>query len=93
MILRWYPVIMEGMAYITLKKDKVERQKGMVILPLREYHRLLELAVPTYYLKGKAAERLDKLVANGLREYREGKTIRAGSLKEALRLYARKRAR
>lgn len=81
------------MTPITIKKEKVERQKGVVILPLREYHRLLEQAIPTYYLKGRAAERLDKLVEEGLKEYREGKTIRAGSLKEALRLYARKRTR
>ena len=81
------------MAYITLKHNRVERQKGVVILPLKEYHRLLTRAIPTYYLTGKAAERVDKLVEEGMREYREGKTIRAGSLKEALRLYARKRAR
>lgn len=79
------------MTSITLRKDSVERSKGVVILPLKEYHRLLTRAVPTYYLAGRARERLDKLVEEGLREYREGKTIRAGSLKEALRLYARKR--
>ncbi len=81
------------MATITLRKDRVERSKGLVILPLKEYHRLLTRSVPTYHLTGKAAERLDKLAEEGLQESREGKTIRAGSLKEALRLYARKRAR
>ena len=43
-------------------------------MPLKEYHRLLKRSVPTHYLKGKAAERLDKLVEEGLKEHREGKT-------------------
>ncbi len=63
----------------------------MVILPLKEYHRLLEKSVPTFYLTGQAAERLDKLVDEGLKEHREGKTISAPSLKDALKIYARKR--
>ena len=29
--------------------------------------------VPTFYLKGKEAEKLDKLVKEGLKEYQEGK--------------------
>ena len=46
---------------------------GVVILPLEEYQKLCKRAVPTYYLSGKEAEELDKLVEEGLREYREGK--------------------
>lgn len=62
----------------------------VVILPLKEYQKLRERAVPTYYLKGKAAERLDKLVEQGLKEYREGKTVKARSLDEAMKFYAKK---
>ena len=70
------------MTSITLRKDRVERSKGVVVLPLREYHRLLVRAVPTYYLTGKAAERVDRLVEEGLREYRAGKTRKIRSLKD-----------
>jgi len=43
--------------------------------------------VPTYYLKRKEAEKLDKLVEEGLRDYQEGRTTSAFSLKEALKIY------
>ena len=62
------------MATVTLTKAKIEKEKGVVILPIREYQRLLERAVPEYYLKGKVAKKLDKLVEEGLKEYRAGKT-------------------
>lgn len=62
-------------------------KEPVVILPLKEYDKLREKAVPTYYLKGKEAEELDKLVEEGLRDHREGKTIKASSLKKALRIY------
>lgn len=55
---------------------KVSRQalkRGVVILDLKEYERLREETIPTYYLKGKEAEKLDKLVEEGLREHRKGK--------------------
>lgn len=66
------------------------REKGLVILPIEEYQRLSEHAVPEYHLSGKAAEKLDKLVEEGLRDYAAGKTTRAPSLKEALKEYAKK---
>ncbi len=58
---------------ITITKERVKKQKGIVILPLKEYQKLCQQAVPTYYLKGKEAEELDKLVDEGLKEYRRGK--------------------
>ena len=79
------------MATITISKSKVEKQKGVVILSLREYQKLLEQAVPTYYLEGKEAKAVDKLVKDGLKEYREGKTIAADSLRGALRLYGKRK--
>lgn len=65
---------------ITIPKKKIKKEGGVVILSLEEYKRLSEQAVPTYYLKGKAAEKLDKLVEQGLREYRAGKTKTIKSL-------------
>lgn len=49
------------------------RKKGVVVLPLAEYERLSERVVPEYYLTGKAARDLDKLVEEGLREHQAGK--------------------
>ena len=65
---------------ITVSREEVQRRGGLVILPLKEYHKLRERAVPTYYLTGKEAEALDKLVEEGLREYRQGKTKKIRSL-------------
>ena len=48
-------------------------KEPVVILPLREYQKLCQKAMPTYYLKGKRAKDLDKLVKEGLRDYRKGK--------------------
>lgn len=78
---------------ITIQKSKVEKQKGVVILSLKEYQKLLEQAVPTSYLTGKEAKKLDKLVEEGLREHHAGKTIKAKSLTEALTIYGKKRNR
>ena len=74
---------------ITISRKNI--QKGIVILPLREYQKLCERAVPTYYLKGKEAKKLDKLVEEGLREYERGETIKAPSVREALRIYERRK--
>jgi hypothetical protein len=78
------------MVTITIPKAKIKREGGIVILSLKEYQKLCQRAVPVFYLKGKEAKRLDRLVEDGLREYREGKTIKARSLKEALKIYERK---
>ncbi len=81
------------MATIIIRKEKIEKQKGVVILPLKEYERLLVSAVPTYYLTGKAAERVDKLVDRGLREYRVGKATKADSITEALKINRQRHGR
>ena len=47
--------------------------------------------IPVYQLRGKAAERLDRRVREGLREYQAGKTVSASSVDEAMRIYARKK--
>lgn len=68
------------MVTITIPRSKVDKASGVVVLPIKEYRRLLAASVPTYYLKGKAARDLDKLVAEGLREYKAGKTKTLRSL-------------
>ena len=74
---------------ITIQKSKIKEEKEVVILPVKEYQKLLERAVPTHYLSGKEAEKVDKLAEKGMKEYREGKTIKAGSIKEALKKYGK----
>jgi len=74
---------------ITLSKSAVQIQNGMVILPLQEYKKLCENTIPNYYLKGKEAEKLACLVQDGMVEYKTGKTIKANSLDEALKIYGR----
>ncbi|TSD02317.1 MAG: hypothetical protein Athens071424_130 [Parcubacteria group bacterium Athens0714_24] len=61
------------MATITISKEKILKQKGVVVLPLKEYQMLCERAVPVYCLSGKEAEEVDKLAKRGLKEYRAGK--------------------
>lgn len=68
---------------IKLKKTAAE-SRCPVTLPAKIYRQLLDAAIPTYYLTGKAATDLDKLVEEGLREYAEGKTITASSISDAL---------
>ena len=60
--------------------SKQTLNKGVVLLPLQEYRELQIRAVPTYYLTGKKALTLDRLVEEGLREHREGKTKQIKSL-------------
>lgn len=64
---------------IIISEKNVRREGGLVILPLREYEELREKAIPTYYLEGKEAEELDKLVEEGLEDYKKGrcKTIKS----------------
>lgn len=79
------------MSTIIISREKIKKEGGVVILPLKEYQELCERAVPIYYLKGRAAKRLDKLVGDGLREHKAGKTINAPSLKNALNIYVKGR--
>lgn len=68
------------MKAITVSRAQVKKEEGVVVLPMKEYKRLLAAAVPTQYLTGKAAKDLDKLVEEGLREHRAGKTRKLRSL-------------
>lgn len=72
------------MTTATLLKKATAKDEGVVVLSLKEYDRLLSTHVPNYYLTGKAATDLDKLVEEGLRDHAEGRTITANSIGEAL---------
>lgn len=81
------------MANATLTTIKISQpafKKGVVVLSLAEYRELQARAVPTYYLTGKKALALDRLVEEGLAEHRAGKTIMASSLREASEMYERR---
>lgn len=66
----------------TIKVSQKALKKGVVVLDLEEYRKLQKEALPTYYLTGKAAEKLDREVGQALREHREGKTRRINSLRD-----------
>lgn len=68
------------MTTISIPDNKIFKQKGVVILPIKEYQKLCEMAVPTFYLKGKEAAKLDKTIEEGLREYQKGKSRTIKSL-------------
>jgi len=67
---------------IIISSKSVKKAGGFVILPLKEYERLRQEAIPTYYLHNKEARDLDKLVNRGEREYREGKCKEIKSLSD-----------
>jgi len=68
------------MANITISKKDVQKKDGVVVLSLKEYQRLLRAAVPTTYLAGKAAEDLDTLYDQGMRDFKAGRTRKLRSL-------------
>ena len=65
---------------IEIPAELVEQDGGIVVLSVKEYEKLLARAVPTFYLKGNAATKLDRLVESGLQEHRKGKTRAVRSL-------------
>ena len=87
------------MDIITIPKKFNRKNDDLVIIPRKEYEALLGLkfkklidkdTVPTYNLRGKAAVAHDKMVEDSLQEYRDGKTIQADSISDAVRKYAKK---
>lgn len=67
------------METITIPKRLIEND-DLIIIPRKEYEYMKSQMIPTIYLKGKAAERLDKRVKSGLQEYKAGKTKKLRSL-------------
>ena len=62
------------MSMINISKNKLQKEGGVVVLSLSEFRRLIKSAVPSYYLKGNSARKLDTLVKQGIKNYRAGKT-------------------
>lgn len=75
-------VLFIAMTTATLNRLKkaATKARGFVQIPVKTYRQLLDAAIPTYYLTGKAATDLDKLVEEGLRDHAEGKTRTLRSL-------------
>ncbi len=71
---------MQKVSSTTIKISDQALKKGVVLVDLKEYRNLQERSVPTYYLSGKKALALDRLVEQGLKEHREGKTRKISSL-------------
>lgn len=57
---------------ITIPKNLIKND-DLVIIPRKEYEKMKAQMIPTFYLKGKEADKLDKLVKDGLKDYRDGK--------------------
>lgn len=67
---------------ITISRNSAQKAGGFVILPIKQYEKLREQAIPTYYLAGKEAKDLDRLVGDGLNEYHAGKCKKIKSLSD-----------
>ena len=70
---------------LTLSKS-VTGNEELVVMSRKQYEQIMANMIPSFYLKGKAARFLDNRVKRGLKEHKEKKTIKAGSLVEALKL-------
>ncbi len=73
---------MEKIASKSISISDQALKRGVVLLDLKQYRKLTADTVPTYYLTGKKAKALDRLVEVGLREHRLGKTRKIKSLAE-----------
>jgi hypothetical protein len=76
------------MEAITISK-KLIKNDDLVIIPRKEYEYIKSQMIPSVYLKGKAAQCLDKRVKEGLQEYKAGKTetLKSFLKKDYPRLY------
>ncbi len=79
------------MTTATLLRKATENDKGVVVLPIIEYRQLLAATIHSYYLSGKEATDLDRLVEGNLREHRAGKSISANSIREAISIYRKQK--
>lgn len=60
---------------LNISKNTIQRTGGIVILTLAEYEELKRKIIPPFNLKGINAVKLDKLVKEGLKEYRAGRSM------------------
>lgn len=61
------------MATMTIPK-KITGREELVIIPRKEFEYMKSRMVPEFSLSGKAAERLDRRVIQGLRDHKSGRT-------------------
>lgn len=78
------------MEIITIPK-KLIKNDDLIVIPRKEYEYMKSQMIPTVYLKGKAAQRLDERVREGMREYKAGKTetLKSFLKRDYPRLYKR----
>lgn len=74
--------IVEMKNSITISRESVKKTGGFVVLPLKEYEKLREQAIPVFQLYGEEAKELDSLVETGLKEYCTGKCEKIKSLSD-----------
>ena len=76
---------------LTLPRQAIKKE-GLVILPLKEYKKMWDKIEKLAEEKKASIEEIKilEIIAEGESEYREGKTIRANSLKEAFKIYQSK---
>lgn len=65
---------------ITIPKKLMKNKDDLIIISRKEYESMKARMLPTFYLKGKEAKNLDKLVKEGLKEYQDGKSKTIKSL-------------
>lgn len=65
---------------ITISRAALAEAEGVIILSFKEYQKLKEQSSPVFYLKGASAKKIDQLVTNGLKSYKQGKTKKITSL-------------
>ena len=70
------------MSAITISKKQIDDQRGVVVLPIEEYQRLVleASAVPVEHVSPKEVARLDKMAKKALRDYKNGKLKKLTSL-------------
>jgi hypothetical protein len=69
---------------ITIAKKKIESEKGVVLLSLKEYKRIIDAAVPVEYLPKREIARLNKIGKQAMKEYKAGKAIKINSFADLL---------
>lgn len=73
---------------LTIPKS-ITGKEDLIIIPRSQYEQIIANAIPSFYLKGKSARLLDNRVKKGLKEHKEKKIIKAGSLSEAISLFGK----
>ena len=64
---------MKSQILVTIPSS-IAKMGELVVLPRKEFEKMRAQIVPSFFLKGKGAKRLDKRASEGLREYHKRKT-------------------